>query len=83
MSDSNFLKVNRDITRCFVDLVFKEDPDLQSRSPEERERVKTYIERHRADQTPEDISKQVIMIYSTLLQLNYDIYIYIYIYIYI
>ena len=58
MDDEEFLKINREITRCFVGLMFESEQDIHARSPEERER---FIKRQKAEQTPDQISRQVII----------------------
>ena len=64
--DEDFLRINREITRNFVNLYLQNDPDIQTRSPEERERSKASVQR--LQQTPDQISLQV-QVYNVL-QLN-------------
>ncbi len=57
--DEEFLRINRTITRNFVNLYLQNDPDIQSRSPEERERGKASLQRLKTEPTHDEISMQV------------------------
>ena len=58
--DEKFLDFCRDVTKAFVNLYIENDPDIEARSPEERQRAKLSLPEKRS---PEVVSEQVTKLY--------------------